>query len=120
MKLFLIAAATVALLLIVLRVAKARGSNASTDRAGASAVDGGAPPPPTGTVDEPRLRADLEAARRDGDRARIEALEDRLRAHEYWKKRNTNEAAADRQRVANEAKTISDWNTNEKRFNNLR
>lgn len=118
MKLFLITAAAIAAIVVFARFLKARAASEATSPP--ESANGDAPPAPETAVDEHRLRADLEAAKRDGDRARIAALEDRLRAHEYWKKRNTAVAAEDRQRVANESKTISDWNTNEKRFNNLR
>ena len=69
-------------------------------------------------IDIDALRAELEQAREGGDEDRVHEIEDRIRVHEYWKRRAS--ANLDNDRVDKRPTTISDWNTNEKRFNNLR
>lgn len=73
---------------------------------------------PDADVDIDALRAELEKARLSDDAERIQSIEDRIRIHEYWERRAASDQSPDR--VENEPTSISDWNTNEKRFNNFR
>ncbi len=64
------------------------------------------------------ITADLAEAREAKDAPRIQALEDRLRIHEYWVKKEAGVDLPDR--IQKTPTAISDWKTAEKRFNNLR
>jgi len=68
--------------------------------------------------DVERLREELRGARDAGDAARVQSLEDRLRIVEYWDRKRS--GGTDRERVRKQPESFSDWNTSEKRFNNLR